>query len=133
MKKRNAVVPLFLLMLVFIAFLIRRWNEPRRKEAFDRHPSLLVYTARARCSMNCRHISRNDIVEIMKKGIINFYKSSRNARPCPIFALQGQTAAGKSMQVMFAQCASQTLVLTCYNLRDSFTCHCPGNESKTSY
>jgi hypothetical protein len=130
MKKRSVFVPLFLLLLVFLVFLIRRWNEPERKEAFDRHPHALIYTRHALCRMDCRHISRDDIGEIMEKGIINFNKSSKDASPCPIFALQGRTAGGESIRVIFAQCAAETKVITCYNLEEEFRCHCPGDQTK---
>lgn len=133
MKKRNAFIPLFLLALVFIAFLVRRWNEPERKEAFDRHPSLLTYTKHALCRMDCRRISKEEIGEIMKKGIINFSKSDQNDRPCPTFALQGTTSTGESIRIIFAQCPAETKVITCYNLREDFTCHCPGDERKKKF
>jgi len=133
MKKRNAFVPIFLLFLVFLAFLVRRWNEPKRKEAFDRHPPHLIYTNHARCRMDCRHITSEEIGEVMEKGIINFYKSNGNDKPCPIFALQGTTSGGESIRVIFAQCQAETKVITCYNLKKDFSCHCPGDENKNEH
>lgn len=130
MRRRNAFVPLFLLGLVFLAFLIQRWNEPERKEAFDRKPPSLVYTKHALCRMDCRQIDRNEIQEVMKKGIINFSKSDRMDRPCPTFALQGRTISGEYLRVIFAQCPAETKVITCYNLEQDFDCHCPGDENK---
>jgi len=132
MKKRNAFVPIFLLILFFVAFLIRRWNEPKEREAFDRHPSSLVYTKHALCRMDCRHISKEEINEIMEKGAINFNKSDRRERPCPIFALQGRTQSGENIRVIFAQCAAETKVITCYNLEEEFSCHCPGDGNKNN-
>lgn len=133
MKKRTAFVPIFLLVLVFVAFLIRRWNEPKEKEAFDRHPASVVYTKHALCRMDCRHISKEEIGEIMEKGIINFNKSNRRDHPCPTFALQGQTSDGDNIRVIFAQCPSETKVITCYNLKEDFVCHCPGDENKKEH
>lgn len=130
MKKRNAFIPLLLLSLFFVAFLVRRWNEPKQKEAFDRHPSSLVYTRHALCRMDCRHISKEEISEIMENGIINFSKSDKFDRPCPTFALQGRTSDGDDIRVIFAQCSSETKVVTCYNLKEDFVCHCPGDENK---
>lgn len=129
MKQRNAFLPLFLLVLIFLAFLVRRWNEPVKKEAFERHPASLVYTRYALCRMNCIRISRAEIEEIMKKGIINFNHSNNRGRPCPIFALQGKTSAGKHIRVIFAQCPSETKVMNCYNLNRKFSCRCQGDEN----
>lgn len=130
MRKRNTALPIILLALVFLVFIIRRWNEPVKKEAFDRDPAALVYTKHARCRMECRQIDEGEVREIMKKGIINFNKSNRRDRPCPTFAVQGRTSGGESIRVIFAQCATETKVITCYNLEEEFECDCPGDESK---
>jgi hypothetical protein len=130
MKKRNVFLPIILLALVFIVFLIRRWNEPRRKEAFDRQPAVLVYSKHARCRMNCRQISEEEVEEIMRKGAINFNKSSKWARPCPVFAMQGRTTSGERIRVIFSQCPGETKVITCYNLDEEFDCYCPGDGKK---
>lgn len=130
MKKRNVVAPLILLLLVFLAFLIRRWNEPVQKEAFDRRPASLVFTNHALCRMDCRQISKDEIKEIMQKGAINFNRSSRRASPCPVFALQGRTSGGERLRVFFAQCPAETKVITCYNLDEDFACLCPGDHKK---
>lgn len=130
MKSRNASVSLVIIILLLIVFFFRVWKEPSLKEAFDRHPPHLYYTQHALCRMDCRHISKADIKEIMQKGIINFSKSDRNDRPCPTFALQGRTTDGESIRVVFAQCVQETKVITCYNLEQDFTCSCPGDENK---
>ena len=130
MRNRIVYVSIILLILFFVAFLIRRWNEPVQKEAFDRRPTSLIFTHHALCRMDCRHISKEEVQEIMQKGIINFNKSNNRERPCPTFALQGRTAGGESIRVIFAQCPSETRVITCYNLEEDFECYCLGDEKK---
>jgi hypothetical protein len=118
---------LLVVLGTLLLFLVSRWREPVRKEAFDRDPDQLVFTRHALCRMNCRQISKEDIDEIMNKGIINFNKSNRNDRPCPTFALQGETSDGEKLRVVFAQCREETRVVTCYNLEEDFSCDCPGD------
>ena len=130
MRKRNVSLPLLLLVLVFVVFLIRRWNEPVRKEAFDRKPAKVVYSRHALCRMDCRRISKAEIEEIMQKGVINFSRSNRVATPCPTFALQGRTSRAAYIRVIFSQCADETKVVTAYNLEDNVSCYCPGDEKK---
>jgi hypothetical protein len=132
MKKRNVLVPLFLLALIFVVFLIRRWNEPRRKEAFERHPAELAYSSQALCQMTCRNISKKEIETIMQKGIIIFNRSNRMARPCPTFALQGRTSSEKSLRVFFLQCDNETSVMAIYLLNDTTACPCSGSEKKVN-
>ena len=83
--------------------------------------------------MDCRHIGVEDINEIMQKGIIIFNRSNMNDRPCPTFAIQGYTTQHENLRVIFAQCAETTKVITCYNLKQDFECHCPGDEKKNTY
>jgi hypothetical protein len=130
MKPRNLFFVLFLLVLVFGYFLKRRWSEPVAREAVERHPAHLVFTQHARCRMGCRQISETDIREILDHGIINGGKSNPRDKPCPTYALQGETTQGASIRVILAQCPAETRVITCYNLHREFSCDCPGDENK---
>ena len=130
MKRSRATLSLFIVLLLLFVFIYKRWQEPSRHEAFDRHPVHLYYTKHALCRMDCRHISKEEINESMEKGIINFNKSNRYDRPCPTFAIQGETGSGEKLRVIFAQCNDETKVITCYNLEMDFECHCPGDENK---
>ncbi|HEY2722519.1 MAG TPA: DUF4258 domain-containing protein, partial [Chitinophagaceae bacterium] len=106
--------------------------EPQKKEAFNRHPAHLIYTHHALCRMDCRHISREDIDQVMQNGIIFLNKTDLNDRPCPTFALQGFTKEDENIRVIFAQCTDETKVVTCYNLHKDFECHCSGDEGVSS-
>ena len=125
MKSVRVTLSLIGVLLLLAIFLFKRWHEPVPKEAFDRHPDHLSYTKHALCRMDCRRISREDIAEIMEKGIINLNKSDRRDKPCPTYALQGKTRDGERLRIIFAQCDKETKVVTCYNLDEEFECHCP--------
>jgi hypothetical protein len=130
-KPQNVFFTLFLVLVILALVIARVRHEPKEKELFDRHPVHLEYTHHALCRMDCRHITTKDIGQIMEKGIINLNKSDRNRQPCPVYALQGYTDDGRDLRIIFAQCASETKVITCYNLKQDFECHCPGDEHKT--
>jgi hypothetical protein len=130
MRTKRATYSLLIVLLALLFFVIARWQEPKRKEAFDRTPDRIEYTKHALCRMACRNITKEDINEILKKGIINLNKSNRRDKPCPSFALQGQTSDGDKLRVVFAQCDDKTRVVTCYNLEKDFECFCPGDEKK---
>ena len=132
MKPRNVLITLALLLLVYAVFIARTRQEPRAKEAFNRNPARLEYTRHALCRMDCRQISREEIKEIMEKGVINLNRSNKRDKPCPSFALQGRTRSGESLRVIFAQCGEDTKVVTCYNLEKEFACDCPGDNNKIS-
>jgi hypothetical protein len=130
MKQGRATYSLIIILILLAVFIFKRWHEPVGKESFDRTPAHLYYTKHALCRMDCRHISKEDISEIINKGIINLNKSDKYDKPCPTFALQGETEDGEKLRVIFAQCNEETKVITCYNLGEEFECQCPGDEKK---
>jgi hypothetical protein len=130
---------IFLLILVLAVIFISKWRgvqqkaQPeveRRERGFDRRVSTLEYTKHALCRMDCRHISKADIADIMRSGEINYAKTDVNDRPCPTYAVQGYSNDGQHLRVIFAQCQTKTKVVTCYDLEKDFECHCPGDEKK---
>src|SRR6185436_8653631 len=63
-----------------------------RNRGFDRRTSFLEYSNHAQCRMNCRHITQQEVQDIMVNGRINYSKSDiKNAR-CPRYALEGKTS-----------------------------------------
>ncbi len=130
MRTTGAKIVFFLIVILFVIALIFRWQEPVRKEAFNRNPKELVYTKHALCRMVCREISKEDIDEVIKKGAINFNRSNRREAPCPVFAIQARISTGEYLRVIFAQCDDVTKVVTGYNLEQDFDCYCPGDEKR---
>lgn len=129
MKSRGATFSLIIVLFILFVFLYKRWQEPFAKEDFNRHPLHVYYTKHALCRMNCRHITKQEIEEIIQKGIINFNKSNNIGKPCATYALQGETTKGARLRVIIAQCNKESKIITCYNLDKDFECHCPGNTS----
>ena len=122
-----------MLMLAIVGFAIVKWRlwEPHRKEAFDRNPSHIEYTRDAECRMNCRHISKEDIGDVMHRGVIIFNKSNLRERPCPTFTVQGYTDNGENIRIIFQQCRGITKVVTCYNMKKDFNCDCSTERAIT--
>lgn len=130
---------LFLLILALAVLFITKWKAVQqqsdteytvRQRGFDRRISTLEYTKHALCRMDCRHISKSDVNDIMRNGEINYAKTELDDKPCPTYALQGYSNDGQLLRVIFAQCDNKTKVVTCYDLEKEFECHCPGDEKK---
>src|SRR5204862_6378576 len=62
-----------------------------RDHGFDRRISYLEYSNHARCRMECRHITQDEVVDIMQNGKINYSKSDLKNPRCPRYALEGIT------------------------------------------
>ena len=135
--KKSAFI--FLLVMALAILLINKWKglqdetaveKTVRKRGFDRRVSTLEYTQHARCRMDCRKISQNDVQDIMRTGEINYARTDVNDKPCPTYAVQGYSNDGQHLRVIFAQCETKTKVVTCYDLEKDFECNCPGDEKK---
>lgn len=97
--------------------------NPASKDGLDRHAHL-VYTRHARCRMGCRHITEEEVEEILEYGEVNTKKSDPNDKPCPSFALEGHTHDGQHLRIVFAPCDHDTKVVTCIDLDAEWSCAC---------
>ena len=105
-------------------------QEVNRNRGFDRRISYIEYTEHAKCRMDCRHITRSEVEDIMRNGTINYRKSDVDATPCPTYALEGTTIDDQRVRIVFAQCDYKTKVVTCIDLNTEWECHCPGDDKK---
>jgi hypothetical protein len=87
-------------------------SDVNRNRGFDRRVSYIEYTEHAKCRMQCRHISQQEVEEIMQDGKINYNKTDVNARPCPSYALEGITKDNQRVRIVFGQCDLKTKVIT---------------------
>ncbi|WP_298732805.1 DUF4258 domain-containing protein [uncultured Chitinophaga sp.] len=90
---------------------------------FNRH-TRLVYTAHARCRMDCRQVTEAEVEEILAKGRVDLSKSNLHDKPCPTYALEGYSNEGQHLRIIFATCREATRVVTCIDLDKKWTCNC---------
>ena len=103
-----------------------------RNRGFDRRISYIEYTQHAKCRMECRKISQDEVEEIMKEGKVNYAKSDVNDLPCPTYALEGITKDNQRVRIIFAQCDYKTKVVTSIDLNTDWECHCPGDDGSSN-
>ena len=123
------------IMLVIIGFAIIKWRlwESHKKEAFDRTPSHIEYSKDAECKMSCRHISKQDISDVIRRGVIIFNRTNLRIRACPVFTVQGFTDSGENIRIIFQQCQGITKVVTCYDIKKDFNCDCNTTERAVTF
>lgn len=145
---KKALPYIFLAILIVAALLIKRCNnnggtsrqtdtnDPvhtdnnNRNRGLDRRVAFLEYTQHAKCRMQCRHVTQEEVKFILQNGQINYKKSEASGRPCPTYALEGYSPEQQHLRIVFAQCDTKTKVVTCIDLDQDFECHCPGDENK---
>lgn len=86
----------------------------------------LIYTKHARCRMQCRNITEQEIHEVLDFGKINTAKSEAHngSGTCPTYALEANTHEGQRLRIVFAKCDDVVKVVTCIDLDHEFECHC---------
>ena len=101
-----------------------------RDKGFDRRISYLEYSKHAKCRMQCRKISQEEVEEIMAGGKINYHKSDLQNARCPRYAVEGITGDNQKTRIVFAQCNDKTTVVTVIDLDREWSCDCPGDDKK---
>jgi hypothetical protein len=122
-----------LYMIGFIIGIPIMWYMMRRKQTF-KFPSEIVveqmlaqpikYTKHARCRMECRNISEEEVITILRTGEVNFSKSEVQAKPCKKYAIEGKTNDGQNVRIIFGKCDDETKVITTIDLGVEHECHC---------
>jgi hypothetical protein len=113
------------LLIVAVFFIINRsGRDPYEIKGFDRDPADLVYTKHARCRMDCRGITEDEVKQILVKGEVNYGKSEPEAKPDPKYALEGITADGQQVRIVFAPDHGKVVVITAIDLGKEWPCNC---------
>lgn len=149
MKKAAPI--LLILILAIIAFALKRCNNKasppaktettdktsnknpgkntiNRNRGFDRRVTYINYTDHAKCRMQCRHITQQEVHDIMQEGKVNYNKSDVNDTPCPTYAVEGTTPDRQHVRIIFAQCDEKSKVVTVIDLDTKWQCDCPGDD-----
>jgi hypothetical protein len=78
--------------------------------------------------MDCRHISKTEIREILKNGKINYRKSELQATECrKKYAVEGYSSEGQHIRIIVAPCADELTLVTCIDLDKEWECACEGD------
>jgi len=137
-QKANRYATLVALAILVVALLVvkllqtgNQKPEPAQTEqqssrGLNRQPEKINYSKHARCRMACRHISEQEVEEILKNGSINYRKSEIGDRPeCRRkYALEGNTNDGQRVRIIFAPCRGEVTVVTVIDLGQEWACDC---------
>ena len=90
----------------------------------NRNISNLILTKHAKCRMECRDITEDEIKEILHDGNINYIKSDINNEKGPTYALEGYSHEHQHLRVIFAPKKDEMVVVTCIDLDKEWHCDC---------
>jgi len=103
---------------------VPQWKDDGRNKRSEWRYQPLEYTAHAKCRMQCRQISEAEVSEILTSGTINYKKSNLNDKPCPTYAIEGNTNDGQKVRIVFAACKTNTRVVTTIDIGKEHECDC---------
>lgn len=89
-----------------------------------RNTTHLKLTKHAKCRMECRHITLQEIKGILQKGNENFAKSGEGSKGDKTYALEGYSTELKHIRVVVAPENNEVVVITCIDLDREWPCNC---------
>lgn len=97
-----------------------------RPHGLIRNPALINYSKHARCRMDCRHISEQEVKQILLEGKINYAKSDLKEKDeCKKkYAVEGYTKDNQHVRMIFAPCSDEVTVVTVIDLGKEWVCDC---------
>ncbi|MCB9676291.1 MAG: DUF4258 domain-containing protein [Alphaproteobacteria bacterium] len=84
----------------------------------------LELTRHGECRMACRDITEAEVRAVLTSGVVDPARS-RDDGQCPSHAIEGRGTDGHRLRVVFAECASETRVVTAIDLDEDHVCTCP--------
>ena len=121
----------FIIGCVMVYFMLLRgvnrtyWLPSNRvKEQVDK--SSFKFSDHAKCILECKHITEEEVREVLKNGDVNFSESDTRGVPCPSYAIEG-TSHNKKIRVLVTifERDSTAEITTAINLEaGKDTCRC---------
>lgn len=90
----------------------------------NRNIGNLIFTKHAKCRMECRDITEDEIKEILHDGNINYVKSNLKDERGPTYALEGYSQDHQHLRIVFAPKKAEMVVVTCIDLDKEYECDC---------
>jgi len=84
----------------------------------------LVTTQHGACRMACRDVTEAEVVALLHDGRW-VPERTRHDGECPSHAVEGRSADGQQLRVVYAACADETRVVTAIDLGEDHDCSCP--------
>ncbi|MEP7232574.1 MAG: DUF4258 domain-containing protein [Ginsengibacter sp.] len=116
------IVTLIIIKLVFFG---KQFESSNSQEVNSfRNTSHLTLIKHAKCRMECRHITLQEIKEILQKGNENTSKSGEGSKGDKTYALEGYSSDRQHIRVVVAPEVDDVVVITCIDLDKDWPCNC---------
>ncbi|HSQ44749.1 MAG TPA: DUF4258 domain-containing protein [Ginsengibacter sp.] len=119
------VIVAALLIIKFLAFYKQDHTalNHSNNDSF-RNTTHLILTKHAKCRMDCRHITEQEIKEIIREGKVNYAKSGPGSKGDETYALEGYSDERQHLRIVVAPEHDGLVVITCIDLDKEWACNC---------
>ena len=126
MKKKHFILSALLILIILGIWLGKRNNlfKPSANEHVFRDTNHLILTKHVKCRMDCRHITAQEIKEIIHDGNVNYSKSVQGNKGDDTYALEGYSNEHQHLRVVVAPENDGLVVITCIDLDKEWPCNC---------
>ena len=126
MKKKYFIVIVLIIIIITGIWLGRKNNffKSSANENLFRDTNHLILTKHAKCRMDCRHITSQEIKEIIHSGNVNYSKSGRGSKGDDTYTLEGYSSERQHIRVIVAPENNEVVVITCIDLDKEWPCNC---------
>lgn len=93
-------------------------------EKFDRATTNLFFTKHAKCRMQCRGITQQEVKDILVNGTVNYNKSNLQDPRGLTYAIEGMTRDRQHVRIIFAPKRQHVTVVTVIDLEVEYACNC---------
>ncbi|MEQ1797630.1 MAG: DUF4258 domain-containing protein [Lacibacter sp.] len=98
-------------------------NEKSNLDVFRDPESDFYFTKHARCRMKCRHITQEEVKEVVRKAEVNYKKSELDAVQGPKYALEGYTSRDRQhVRIIVAPKQRHLTIVTVIDLDEDWEC-----------
>jgi hypothetical protein len=99
-------------------------RQPGTNGGLDRNATKLFFTKHAKCRMKCRHITQQEVKDILANGEINYNKSDLQDARGATYAVEGITRDRQRVRIIFSPKQAHLTVVTVIDLEVEYTCNC---------
>ena len=86
----------------------------------------LTITEHAACRMDCRFVSKGDVMQSLFRGRVNVRKSNPKEKPCPKYVVDAEIRKPngdyKTIQTVFSACDDETKLITAIDTKTNWPC-----------
>ena len=123
-KKYLILAGLIIIIILGIHFGKTSFLHPSSSAEPFRETGHLILTKHVKCRMDCRHITTEELKEIIHEGNVNYTKSGKGSKGDATYALEGYSDEHQHLRVVVAPENDGLVVITCIDLDKEWPCNC---------